>query len=75
MFVATCMAGMVTMATLNNRPEVIKIHTTTTDRIPTNSTTLISTHATTTITTSTTATTTTPHDLAVLYLCTFDYRN
>ena len=28
MFVATCMAGMVTMTTLNNHPEVIKIPTT-----------------------------------------------
>ena len=65
MFVATCIAGMVTMATLNHH--VIKIPTTTAATTPITSTTPMSTNATK-------MTTTAPIYLAMLYLCTKDPR-
>ena len=69
MFVTTCMAGMVTMTTLNNRPEVVKIHTPPVATTPINNTTSMSTNATTIMAT------TAPTDFAMLFLCSTDPRN
>ena len=62
MFVTTCVAGMITMATLNNKPKVIKTRTTTSAPNPINGMTPMSSNAMT-------ATTTTP---TTLLLCTDD---
>ena len=66
MVVATCVAGMVTMATLNNHSKVAPTHTTTTAMSSINSTTQISSNAKTTTPTPT---------LAMLFLCTMKLRN
>ena len=79
MLVATCVAGMFTMATLNNRPDVTmmpEVTKTTAATTPISNTTSVSIYATTTATTTTLTTKTTAQpNVAMLFLSTFNPRN
>ena len=81
MFVTTCMAGMVAMATLNGHQEVITIRTTTVvtaATTPITNTTSIGSSATTTnsvTSTESTTTTTRAAPTALLFISTYQERN